>query len=276
MPLVLQSVAMSADFIDTLMRLTGARSTTQRSSHAWHLHGATPHPDIAPLCAKAAVDHAWMPDALRLADIGLMAMDMDSTLITIECIDEIADFAGRKAEVAAITERSMAGEVDFPTSLRERVAVFAGLPEAVLDDVFDARLALQPGAQAMLGALRDAGVRTMLVSGGFTAFTSRLQRELGFDHAHSNTLEVVDGRLTGRVLGDILDGPAKAAHLARVRDTLPASRRGTIAIGDGANDRFMLEAATVGVAFRAKPVLRTAATACLDHVGLEGVIGLFG
>lgn len=275
MPLVLQGPAIGAGFIDRLMRLTGARRTTQRTSHAFHLHDARPHPDVAALCAQANVDHAWIPDGLSLASIGLMAMDMDSTLITIECIDEVADFAGRKAEVAAITERSMAGEVDFPTSLRERVAVLEGLPESVLAEVFDQRLALQPGARDMLSALRAAGVRTMLVSGGFTYFTARLQRELGFDHAHANSLESRDGRLTGRVLGDILDGPAKAAHLQRVRDTLPAARRGTIAIGDGANDRFMLSAATVGVAFRGKPVLRQVATACLDHVGLDGVVALF-
>nr|MCU0870622.1 DUF4072 domain-containing protein [Burkholderiales bacterium] len=154
MPLVLQGPTVPAPLIDQLMRLTGAQRTTQRASHAFHLHGARHHPDVAALAADAGVDVAWMPDDLPLSAIGLMAMDMDSTLITIECIDEVADFAGRKAEVAAITERSMAGEVDFPTSLRARVAVLAGLPESVLSTVFEQRLALQPGARDMLAALR--------------------------------------------------------------------------------------------------------------------------
>ena len=222
------------------------------------------------------LDHAWLPEGRRLADFGLFVTDMDSTLINIECIDEIADMQGLKAEVAAITEAAMQGEIDFCESLSRRVALLAGLPESALGEVYEKRLQLNPGAERLLQGLRQAGLRTMLVSGGFTYFTERLQARLGFDCAYANELEVANGRLTGRIVGDIVDGAAKAAHLQRLRDELGLAEDQVIAAGDGANDIPMLRAAGFGVAFRPKPVLRDVAHCCLDHSGLDGILDLFG
>lgn len=214
--------------------------------------------------------------SLHLHDFKLIAFDMDSTLINIECIDEIADMQGLKGEVAAITEAAMQGEIDFRESLTRRVALLAGLPESALAEVFDHRLQLNPGAERLLQGLQRAGIRTMLVSGGFTYFTERLKSRLGFDHAWANELEVYDGKLTGKVIGDIVDGEAKAAHLERTRDELGLKPEQVIAAGDGANDIPMLRAAGFGVAFHAKPVLRDVAHCCLDHTGLDGILDLFG
>ncbi|WP_374338229.1 phosphoserine phosphatase SerB [Leeia sp.] len=229
---------------------------------------------IASLCAQWQYDHAWV-DARPLSSFGLVAMDMDSTLITIECVDEIADLQGLKAEVAAITERSMAGELDFASSLRERVALLAGLPEAALDTVYQQRLALQPGAERMLKQVHAAGLQTLLISGGFTFFTERLQQRLGLTHAIANRLEVHNGHLTGRVEGELIDAAAKARHLQRLRDAAGLQPDQTIAFGDGANDIPMFQAAAVSIAFRGKPALKHVATACFDHVGLDGLLNLF-
>ena len=209
---------------------------------------------------------------LRLSDYRLIAFDMDSTLINIECIDEIADMQGLKREVAAITEAAMQGEIDFRESLTRRVALLAGLPENALSEVFDHRLQLNPGAERLLQGLQRAGIRTMLVSGGFTYFTERLKARLGFDYAYANELEIVDGKLTGKVIGDVVDGEAKAAHLEHVRDELGLRPEQVIAAGDGANDIPMLRAAGFGVAYHAKPVLRDVA----HCTGLDGILDIFG
>ena len=211
-----------------------------------------------------------------MSDFGLFVTDMDSTLINIECIDEIADMQGLKREVAAITEAAMQGEIDFRESLTRRVGLLAGLPESALAEVFDHRLQLNPGAERLLQGLQRAGIRTMLVSGGFTYFTERLKTRLGFDYAYANELEIIDGKLTGQVLGEIVDGEAKAANLERVRDELGLKPEQVIAAGDGANDIPMLRAAGFGVAFHAKPVLRDVAHCCLDHTGLDGILDIFG
>src|SRR5690606_9552297 len=179
-------------------------------------------------------------------------------------------------EVAAITEAAMQGEIDFRESLTRRVGLLAGLPESALAEVFDHRLQLNPGAERLLQGLQRAGIRTMLVSGGFTYFTERLKSRLGFDHAWANELEVYDGKLTGKVIGDIVDGEARAAHLERTRDELGLKPEQVIAAGDGANDIPMLRAAGFGVAFHAKPVLRDVAHCCLDHTGLDGILDIFG
>ena len=230
---------------------------------------------VAAHCQQTNLDHAFVPSGKTLADFGLLAMDMDSTLITIECIDEIADMQGIKPQVAAITASAMRGEIDFPESLRRRVSLLAGLSESALQRVYDERLRLSPGAEAMLARLKELNIKTLLVSGGFTFFTERLKSRLGLDHTLSNALEIVDGKLTGQVLGDIVDAQAKASRLAKLRDELKLKPDQVIAMGDGANDLLMLAEAGVSVAYHAKPVVREHATHSFNHAGLDGVLSLY-
>ena len=201
-------------------------------------------------------------------------MDRDSTLISIECIDEIADMQGLKPQVAAITEAAMRGEIDFAESLRRRVALLEGLDEGALLRVYDERLQLNPGAELMLSALKQHGIKTLLVSGGFVFFTERLKARLGLDHAHANTLEIIDGKLTGKVLGSILDAQAKADWLVKMRDELGLKPEQVIAMGDGANDLKMMAQAGVSIAYHAKPVVRAQASYALNFVGLDGLVNL--
>lgn len=275
MTLVVQGLDVDTVALKTLAKLTGARSIEQIHPQAFRLKGAQYNPGIPTLCTQAGLDWAWIADNRRLADFGLFVTDMDSTLINIECIDEIGDMQGLKAEIAAITEAAMRGEIDFRESLTRRVALLEGLPEQALAEVYEQRLLLNPGAERLMRGLQQAGIRTALVSGGFTYFTDRLKSRLGFDHAWANELEVVNGRLTGRVSGDIVDGKAKAAYLEQTRDALGLQPEQVICAGDGANDIPMFRAAGFGVAYRAKPVLREEADCSLDHVGLDGILTLF-
>ncbi|HYF58878.1 MAG TPA: phosphoserine phosphatase SerB [Burkholderiaceae bacterium] len=225
---------------------------------------------------------AWRVDAeivrpgLRLADFRLAAFDMDSTLITVECVDEIADFAGRKAEVATITEAAMRGEIaDYDESLRRRVALLEGLPEAVLERVWAERVQLSPGADALVAGLRAAGLRTLLVSGGFTFFTERLRARLGMDLARSNLLEVADGRLTGRLVGPIVNAERKRAIVEQACALYGCTPREAIVVGDGANDLRMMSIAGLSVAFHAKPIVRDETTHAINHCGLDALLNLF-
>ena len=214
---------------------------------------------------------------LSLADFRVAAFDMDSTLITIECVDEIAAMAGKKAEVAAITEAAMRGEIaDYKESLRRRVALLKGVPAGALQRVYDERLRFSPGAEALVEACRDAGLKTVLVSGGFTFFTDRVRDRLKIDFTRSNVLEVEHGALTGRMVdqpwGDICDGEEKRRMLLETCAALGVDPKQSFAVGDGANDLPMLAAAGLSVAYRAKPRVRDAAMVAIDEGGLDRLL----
>lgn len=259
-----------------IARLTGASGIERLDAAAFRLRDARDAPGLGDACTAARLDHAFVPEGRRVSDFRVIAFDMDSTLITIESIDEMADMQGVKREVAAITEAAMRGEIDFAESLRRRVGLLRGLPEAELQRVHDERLRLSPGVERMLAGVQRAGLVTLLVSGGFSFFATRLRERLGLDHACSNVLEVRDGRLTGGLVGPIVDAEAKAAALVALRDRLGVGAAQTVAVGDGANDLRFLAQAGVSVAWRAKPVLRSAATYRLDHAGMDGLLPLLG
>lgn len=217
---------------------------------------------------------------LNLRDFKLIAFDMDSTLINIECVDEIADAVGRKAEVAAITEAAMRGEItDYKESLRQRVALLKGVSEADLAHVYRARLQLNPGAAELVLACKAAGLKVLLVSGGFTYFAERLRDRLALDFARSNKLEIVDGHLTGRMLdqswGDICDAAMKRETLLRTCSLIGCEPSQAIAMGDGANDLEMMSVAGLSVAYRAKPKVRAQARVAIDMGGLDRLLELF-
>ena len=203
----------------------------------------------------------------------LLVADMDSTMIGQECIDELADYAGFKSRVAAITERAMRGEIAFEPALRERVALLKGLPAAAIESVIAERIRLTPGGPTLVATMRANGAYTCLVSGGFTAFTARLAAAIGFDEQHANTLLTdVDGRLTGEVAEPVLGRDAKLTTLSTLRQRLRLGRDQTLAVGDGANDIPMIEAAGLGVAFHGKPAIREAAAACIDYGDLTALL----
>ena len=214
---------------------------------------------------------------LALHDFKLIAFDMDSTLINIECIDEIADAAGRKAEVSAITEAAMRGEItDFKDSLRKRVALLKGVPQEALDDVFTNRLRLNPGAKKLVDTCKQHGMKVLLVSGGFTFFTDRVQHMLNIDFTRSNVLEITDGHLTGRLVdqpwGDICDGVEKRKKLLETCTELGISPKQSIAMGDGANDLLMMGVAGLSVAYHAKPKVREQAMVSIQEGGLDRLL----
>ncbi len=226
---------------------------------------------------RFGVDAANVPNGLRLADFRLLAIDMDSTLVTMETLDEIADMAGLKAEVAAITEAAMRGEIkDFSESLTRRMALLKGVGEDLIERVYQERLHLSPGAEILLAAAKAAGLKTLLVSGGFTHFTERLKERLGFDYAFANQFDIANQRLTGRVLGPIVDGAFKARAVQQCCQDIGCPPSQAIAIGDGANDLGMMAVAGLSVGYHAKPVVREKATWSVRKGGLDVVVGWFG
>ncbi len=273
--LVVQGPEATALRAAALAEMCGAAAPEALAERAWRLRGTQRREGIAAWCEAHRLDHAWVPEGRRFADLRLLAMDMDSTLITIECIDEIGGYINKKDEIAAITAQAMRGEIDYPESLRRRVALLAGLSEDVLQDVYDEKLRLSPGAGQLIARCKHHGVKLLLVSGGFTFFTERLKERLGLDDALSNVLDVDNGKLTGRVLGGIVDAEVKAAKFHQLARRLGAKREQTVAIGDGANDLKMMAEAGVSIAYHAKPVVRAKASHSLDYSGLDGVLNLF-
>lgn len=245
------------------------------SPHARRYIGVPEDPELRDRIEAAGMDAAFVPQNRRWSDLRLLAMDMDSTLITIECIDELADMAGVKPLVAAITEKAMRGELDFQESLRQRVGYLRDLPVSVLEEVYTRKLTLSSGAQSLLHDARSAGMTTLLVSGGFTFFTQRLQERLGLNETRANELEIKDGKLTGKIVGPIVDGVAKANAVRDLAARIGASREAILVIGDGANDLPMMDLAGVSIAYRAKPAVQKAATHALNRAGLDGVRHLF-
>ena len=230
---------------------------------------------LAAEAARQSIDIAVQPANLLRRGTRLIVMDVDSTLIQGEVIEMIAAHAGCEAEVAAVTEAAMRGEMDFEESLRARVALLEGVPESALDEVYDA-IELAPGARTMVRTLRRLGYRFAIVSGGFTRITDRLAADLGIHFSRANELEVVDGRLTGRIVGPVVDRAGKAAALREFAAEIGVPEAAVIAIGDGANDLDMLNAAGLGIAYNAKPVLRDAADTAVNVPYLDTIVYLLG
>jgi len=229
---------------------------------------------IAARLGELPIDVCVVPAAGRRK--GLLIADMDSTIIQQECIDEMADMLGLKPRIAAITERAMRGELPFEAALRERLALLTDLEVSALQRVFDERVTLMPGARTLVATMRAHGAFTALVSGGFSFFTSRVAAAVGFDVNQANELEIVDGRLTGGVVGAILGREAKLEALIAYRTARGLKEDATLAVGDGANDLAMIGAAGLGVAYRAKPALKAEAGATIDHADLTGLLFLQG
>jgi phosphoserine phosphatase len=233
--------------------------------------------DIHSLAIESAVDVAVIPATRKPSDFKLAAFDMDSTLITIECIDEIADYIGKKAEVAAITEAAMRGEItDYKDSLRRRVALLKGLSVTALDKVYEERLKLTPGAEKLIQFLQQQEIKVLLVSGGFTFFTDKLKARLGLNFSRSNELAVKDGKLTGELVCEIIDAQAKMETVLATCKTIGCLPSQCIAVGDGANDLKMMAIAGISVAFKAKPVVQIEATNAINFGGLDAVIPWLG
>lgn len=279
MKLILQGLQPQTTVVSNIADMVSAQNMTAVGTHVWRCDGVKTTPslisEIAALCLQSGLDYSFIEDHKKLSDFKLLVMDMDSTLITIECIDEIADMHGLKKEVAAITESAMRGELDFQESLTQRVALLKGLDASALQQVFDERLLLSLGAKALLAGVQAAGLRTVLVSGGFTFFTDRLRQQLTFDIARANELEIIDDKLTGRVMGPIIDATEKRHTVEMQAAALGVPTTAAIVMGDGANDLEMMSVAGLSVAFRAKPIVRAQADIALNFVGLDGVLNLF-
>ena len=281
--LVVQGPALSSEALDTFKVVC----MPERIRVAGHSARCVAVPDdlevrraVRGLAEYWKLDCAFVDPAWRLADFRVLALDMDSTLITIESLDEVAALAGRGEEVAAITEAAMRGEIaDYSESLRRRVAMLAGVDAVLLQRVHDEKLALNDGAEQLVSTCRAAGLKTLLVTGGFTFFTDRMRERLGFDATRSNELEIIEGRLTGKVAGAggaaIVDAEGKAQAVRDLCAELECPTDRAIVIGDGANDLKMMALAGISVAWRAKPVVREKATFALSHAPLDGVLAWF-
>lgn len=249
---------------------------------AWEAFLATPRPyaELRPRLAAALGERPVDVNLLHARGTGrrkrLLVADMESTIIEQECLDELADYAGVRPRIAEITERAMRGELDFEAALKERVGLLAGLPAAVLQEIYDQRVSLMPGAATLLATLKQQGVTCALVSGGFTFYTEKIAARLGFDVQQANHLDIAGGKIAGTVAPPILGREAKLAALQRLARERNLSDDDCLATGDGANDLAMVKAAGLGVAFRAKPIVAREAAASLRHGDLTGLLYLQG
>lgn len=278
MNLILQGPSPDPSLVHHIASLIRVSKVIAISEQAYRCEGAHVNPElkatIEHLCLDAHMDATWIVPGIQLTDFKLLVMDMDSTLITIECIDEIADMYGLKPEVAAITEAAMRGELDFKESLTRRVALLKGLSASALKRVLKERLRLSPGASILLAAAKQADLKILLVSGGFTYFTEHLRKTLDLDYAHANTLDIRNDTLTGTLIGTIVDADEKKHTVERICNELGITPKQAIVMGDGANDLKMMSIAGLSVAVHAKPIVQAQAHIALNFVGLDGVLAV--
>lgn len=275
MNLIIQGLEVNNSDLRALAKLSQAAEIERITGQAFRLTNVIHSKDIADYCTEAELDYAFVNPGLKLSDFRLVAMDMDSTLLAIESIDEIADMHNIKLQVAAITLQTMRGEISFEESLTRRTSLLQGLHRDALQKVYNERVRLNPGAERMLQQAKISGLKTMVISGGFTFFTDRIKTKLGLDYAAANVLEIEDNKLTGKVIGKIIGRQGKAEVLKQVCDRLGLKHEQIIAIGDGANDLDMMAVAGISIAYHAKPIVKDKATYSINYVGLDGVINLF-
>lgn len=275
MDLIIQGVEIETSDLRELAKLSGASQIDRITGSAFRLIGASQQEYIPSFCLDAKLDFAFVNQIKNLTNYRLLAMDMDSTLVGIESIDEVADMHGVRKQVAELTEKAMYGEINFSECLIQRVALLKGLDHSALQRVYDERLILNPGAEKMLKQLKTSGIKTMLVSGGFTFFTDKLRDRLGLDYAFANTLEIINGRLTGKLVGEIMGAQGKGRALKQICNELGFRKENLMAIGDGANDLPMFAEAGVSIAYHAKPIVQKNATYVINHVGLDGIVNIF-
>jgi phosphoserine phosphatase len=275
MNLIIQGLNVFNSDLRALAKLTHADAIEKMTAQAFRLTHVTQAEEISEYCTAARLDFAFVDAHMKLSDFKLIAMDMDSTLLAIESIDEIADMHNIKPQVAEITLQTMRGEISFEESLTRRTALLEGVHQDKLQKVFDERVKLSPGAERLLQQAKQHGLSTMVISGGFTFFTDRIKTKLNLDFAAANTLDIRNERLTGKVVGKILGREGKAEILKQMRAQLNINREQVIAIGDGANDLDMMSEAGVSIAYHAKPIVKQHATYAISYVGLDGVVNLF-
>jgi len=275
MNLIIQGLEVNNSDLRSVAKLCHANGIERITGQAFRLTNATYSNDIPEYCLQSELDFAFVSPEQKLSDIKLIVMDMDSTLLAIESIDEIADMQNIRPEVSAITLQTMRGEISFEESLTRRTWLLRGVHQDALQKVYDERVRLSPGAEKMLQQAKRCGIKTMVLSGGFTFFTERIKEKLGLDFAAANVLEIENNKLTGKVVGEIIGKQGKAQVLKQVRDSLGLKREQVIAIGDGANDLGMMAESGISIAYHAKPIVKQHATYSINYVGLDGVINLF-